>query len=62
MHTKFLSENLKGKRPLGRHRHRWEYNMRVDFREMVWECVGWTALVNNEWQLLMNTVMNLHVS
>jgi len=31
-----------GKRPLGRPRHRWEDNIRMDLREMGWECV-WTS-------------------
>jgi hypothetical protein len=34
MHTKFLSENLEGKRPLERVRHRWEDNISTDFREI----------------------------
>jgi hypothetical protein len=25
-----------GKRPLGRHRHRWEENIRMDLREIGW--------------------------
>jgi hypothetical protein len=29
-----------GKRPLGRHRHRWEDNVKMDFQE-----VGWTGLM-----------------
>jgi hypothetical protein len=32
-----------GKRPLGRPRHRWEYNIRMDIREIGW--VVWTGLI-----------------
>jgi hypothetical protein len=31
-----------GKKPLGRHRHRWEDNIKIDFREM--KCMVWTGL------------------
>ena len=32
-----------GERPLGRHRHRWEDNIKVDFQEM--GCGAWTGLI-----------------
>jgi len=41
MHTKFWSEKTKGKRPLGRPRHRWENNIRTALREIGWEGVKW---------------------
>jgi hypothetical protein len=28
-----------GKRPFGRHRHRWKVNIRTGFRELGWEVV-----------------------
>jgi hypothetical protein len=34
----------KGKRPLGRPRHRWEFNIRMDLREIGWEGVYWIHL------------------
>jgi hypothetical protein len=34
-----LVRKLKGKRSLGRPRHRWEYNIRMDVREIWWEGV-----------------------
>jgi hypothetical protein len=39
-----LVEKLEGKRPLGRPRHRWEDNIKMDFRK--WEGVetGWSWL------------------
>jgi hypothetical protein len=33
-----------GKRPLGRHRRRWEDNIRWDLREIGWEGVDWMHL------------------
>jgi hypothetical protein len=32
-----------GKRPLGRPRHKWEYNIKMDLQEF--GCVAWTALM-----------------
>jgi hypothetical protein len=33
-----------GKRPLGRPRHRWECNIRMNKREIGWEYVNWIHL------------------
>jgi hypothetical protein len=33
-HIKFLLGNVKGKRPLGRHRRRWKGNIGMDLREI----------------------------
>jgi len=30
-----------GKRPIERHRHRWEFNIRMNIRERGWEGVDW---------------------
>jgi hypothetical protein len=38
MHKRFLLENLK-RRLLGRPRHRWEDDIRMDLREMGWGSV-----------------------
>jgi hypothetical protein len=48
-----------GKRLLGRPRHRWEDNIRTDFREMEWKYVDWihTAQGRSQWWAVMNTVM-----
>jgi hypothetical protein len=43
MYTKFLWENLIGKRPLGGPRRRLE-NIRTDVKETVCECVEWIHL------------------
>jgi hypothetical protein len=53
----------KGKRPLGRPRHRWEDNIRMDLREIGWEGVDWMHLDqdSDQWQALVNIVRNLRV-
>jgi hypothetical protein len=33
-----------GKRPLGRHRHRWEDNTRIDLSDIRWEVLDWRHL------------------
>jgi hypothetical protein len=52
-----------GKRPLGRLRCRWEGNIRVDLREIVWDGVDWIHLAQNrdKRRALVNMVMNLRV-
>jgi hypothetical protein len=42
-----LTGKFKGKRPLGRSRGRWEYNIRMDLREIGWECVDWIRLTQD---------------
>jgi hypothetical protein len=32
-----------GKRPLGRPRRRWVDNIKIDLREIGWDCVVWTG-------------------
>jgi hypothetical protein len=51
------------KRPLGRPRHRWEDNIRMELREIRWEGVEWMHLAQDghQWRGLVNTVMNLRV-
>jgi hypothetical protein len=50
-----------GKRPLGRHIHRLEHNIRMDFREIGWSGMDWIDLAEDrdQWRALVNTVMNL---
>jgi hypothetical protein len=52
------------KRPRGRYRRRWENNVRMDLREIVWEGVDWIHLAQNrdQWWALVNVVMNLRVT
>jgi hypothetical protein len=52
-----------GKRPLGRHRRRWEDNIKMDLRETGWGGMDWIELAQDrdQWKALVNTVMNLRV-
>jgi hypothetical protein len=52
-----------GKRPLGRPRHRWEDNIRMNLRVIAWGGMNWIVLAQDrdQWRALMNTVMNLRV-
>jgi hypothetical protein len=52
-----------GKRPLGRPRHRWEYNIKMDLRELVIHGANWIQLAQDrvQWQAFVNVVMNLWV-
>jgi hypothetical protein len=58
---RILEGKLEGKRPLGRPRHRWEDNIKTDFRG--WGGMDWINLAQDrdQWRALMNTVMNLRV-
>ena len=53
-----------GKRALGRPRHRWEDNIKMDLQEVEWGGMDWIvpALDRDRWQSLVNTVMNLRVT
>jgi hypothetical protein len=52
---------LVGKRPLGRPRHRWEDNIKMDLREIGLVCLDWINLAQgrDQWRALLNLVMNL---
>jgi hypothetical protein len=52
-----------GKRPLGRLRHRWDNNIRMDLQEVVYGGTDWNELAQerDKWRILMNAVMNLRV-
>jgi hypothetical protein len=52
-----------GKRPLGRQRHRWVDNIKMDLRETGLDGINWIDLAQNrnQWRALVNTVMNLWV-
>jgi hypothetical protein len=51
------------KRPLGRPRHRWVDNIRMDLEEAGWGDVDWIGLAQHRdrWRALMNSVLNLWV-
>jgi hypothetical protein len=50
-----------GKKPLGRPRRRWMDNIKMDHREIGWDCMDWIDLAQDgdQWRALVNTVMNL---
>jgi hypothetical protein len=52
-----------GRRPLGRPRHRWEDNIKMDLQEVEWEGVDWidVAQDRDRWQALVNAAKNLRV-
>jgi hypothetical protein len=49
--------------PLGRHRCRWEDNIRMDHKEIGWEGVDWVYLAQDtdQWWTVVKVVMNLQV-
>jgi hypothetical protein len=52
-----------GRRPLGRPRRRWVYNIKMDLRERGWDgmhCID-LAQKRDQWRAFVNTVMNLRV-
>jgi hypothetical protein len=52
-----------GRRPLGRPRHRWLDNIRMDLVQAGWSDVDWIGLAQdrNRWRGLVNSVLNLRV-
>jgi hypothetical protein len=52
-----------GKRPLGRSRRRWVYNIRMDLGDVGWGDVDWIDLAQDRirWRALVNSVLNLWV-
>ena len=53
-----------GKRPLGRPRHRWEDNIKMDLQEMGGACGNWMKLPQDRdsWRALVSTARKLRVS
>jgi hypothetical protein len=51
------------KRPLGRPRHKWEDNIRMDLRGIGWSAMDWIDLAQDrdQWRALVNAVINLRV-
>jgi hypothetical protein len=51
---KILVRKSKGKRPLGRLRCRWEYNIKKDLTEIWWEGVDWMRMAQDrdQWRAL----------
>jgi len=61
--TGFWWGNLTGKNPLGRPRHRWEDNIKMDLQEV--GCGGMDRIElaqdRDRWRALVSAVMNLRV-
>ena len=52
--------NLREREPLGRPRHRWEDNIKMDLPEVGGSCGDWMELVQDRdrWRALVGTVRN----
>jgi hypothetical protein len=50
-----------GKRPIGRPRHRWEDDTKMDVQEVGLGGMDWTELAQDgdRWRALVNAIMNL---
>jgi hypothetical protein len=53
-----------GKRPLGRHTHRWDDNIKMDLREIGIDGANWIRLAQHrvQWRAFLNTLMNLLIA
>jgi hypothetical protein len=59
---RFLVGKLEGKRPLGRPRHRWKDNIRMDLQEVGCRGMYWIGLAQDrQMTALVNAAMNLRV-
>jgi hypothetical protein len=56
-------EKTEGKRQRGRRRHRWDYNIKTDLKELFLEDMGRTDLSHerDKWRAIVNAVMKLRV-
>jgi hypothetical protein len=61
VYTVFWWGDLKKK--LGRPRHRWEDNIKIDLQEVEWGGMNWSDLAQDKdrWHVLVNAVINLGV-
>jgi hypothetical protein len=52
-----------GKRLMGRPRHRWENNIKMDLQEVGYGGMDWIGLAQDRdrWRAILNAVMNLQV-
>jgi hypothetical protein len=60
---RILAGKPEGKRPLGRPRHRWVDNIKMNLGEIGRDGRDWMKLAQyrDQWRALVNTVMNLRV-
>jgi len=52
-----------GKRPLGRHRRRWDDNIKMDLQEVGGDCENWMELAQgrDRWRALLSMMINHRV-
>jgi hypothetical protein len=57
----FCKGKPEGKRSLGRPRHRWECNIKIDLQKVAYGGIDWIELGQDRkrWCALVNAVMNL---
>jgi hypothetical protein len=60
---RILAGKPEGKRPLGRPRHRWMDNIKMDLREIRCDYMDWIDLARDrdQWRALVSTVMNVRI-
>ena len=60
---KMLTSSSTGKRPLGRPRHRWEDNIKMDLKKIVINTRNWidSAQDRDYWRAIVNAALNLRV-
>jgi hypothetical protein len=60
---KILVGNAEGKRPLGRPRHRCEYNIKIEIMEIGWERMDWMHVDQDrdQWPFRVNTIINFRI-
>jgi hypothetical protein len=60
---RLLVGKTEGKRPLGRPRRRWIYNIKMDILEIELGVMDWIGLAQDRyrWRALVNSVMNVRV-
>jgi hypothetical protein len=58
-----LAGNPERKRPLGRRKHKWVDNIKMNLREIGWSGIYWIDLAQDrdQWRALVSTVINLRV-
>ena len=59
-----MQRRPEGRRPLRRHRRRWEDNIKTYLQEVGWVGTNWIDLAHDwdRWRAFVNAVMNLWVS
>jgi hypothetical protein len=52
-----------GKRPLGRHRFRWEDDIKMNLQEVEYGGMDWIGLARDRdrWRAVLNAIMNLRI-